>query len=126
MLFPPGQADVFWMNIKSLLDGGQKLPNVAVILFAMLGDQPSGLAITTTATSGSSCTPPQFTGRSRVEFASSESQPLRLALDMEEYNELWQSFETSRKFTGLFQDRSLLDYLYGVMGGHVSDGRACE
>ena len=123
MLFPPGQAAAFWMNIKS---GGQNLPNVAVILFAMLGDQPYGLSITATATSGSSCTPPQCTGRSRVEFASSESQPLRLALDMEEYNELWQSFETSRKFTGLFQDRSLLDYLYGVMGGHVSDGRACE
>lgn len=117
MLFPAGVADSFWMNIKSLLDGGSNLPNIRVILFAMLGDQPSGLV----AINGSPApTPPQFSGGSRIDFEASESQSLKLALSEDEYAELWQSFEVSCKSQGLFQDQELQGYLYQVMGGHVS------
>lgn len=118
ILFAAGTATDFWANMKALLDGRNPDRNMHVIIFAMLGDRPSGMPATV-----AHATPVQFSPSHRVDlFDGGSSHGLQLALSSEEYAELWVAFAEHHQFApALFSTQDdIRTCLFEVTHGHVS------
>ena len=116
-------GDPLWAKLKSLTQGpqpGQSPPTLRIIMAAMYGSQPSGIALPSDASPPP--TPFVFQPEMIVTLMPPGAEGVGLNLDKDEYLELIGSFNKFHdRFDG-FDSEDLLQYLYDMTAGQVTEG----